>query len=480
MGQGNAARRKDFLLEGGHCAIIGIFFSAANTGYEDLDAAFMALLIDCNLSLDKAHGVFQTVFGSDYDGRRTDTMYARTRQKIEAGDPIIGAGSFVQKVKEHPDLKIIARFVRELETLCKAENRDSRDAGGEIPSETPAGNGTPPQGPDVPSPRPIDPMECLKTGAQIQAMEISVEWLVPGILPARSLTTFTGRAGIGKTMSLLDMADAMSKGNIFLDRQTVKIPICYTDFENPLPVVVDRARKLNITAVYFWLQGSEFPPPRIDSGDYQAYKRLPPGLLIFESLRASQAGDENSSKDMAFVMQRYKELRDCGHTVILIHHTMKANEQSFRGSMAILDLADHVLSFFPVRKPGSDTPIEGDDLDAMTFYLGTKEKTRFSPVKLYVCRAGGRFEVARHPDDQKIEAMAEVLSGQELTKTDFFKAVKKECNFGKDLAGRLLKIGEARGIWECFSKEKKNGYRFRLCEVGGLGYPPKGNTVHLT
>ena len=30
MGQGNAARRKDFLLEGGHCAIIGIFFSAAN------------------------------------------------------------------------------------------------------------------------------------------------------------------------------------------------------------------------------------------------------------------------------------------------------------------------------------------------------------------------------------------------------------------------------------------------------------------
>jgi hypothetical protein len=31
MGQGNAARRKDFLLEGGHCAIIGIFFSAANS-----------------------------------------------------------------------------------------------------------------------------------------------------------------------------------------------------------------------------------------------------------------------------------------------------------------------------------------------------------------------------------------------------------------------------------------------------------------
>ena len=320
--------------------------------------------------------------------------------------------------------------------------------------------------------KPIDPMAFLKTGAQLQKIEVNIEWLVPGILPARSLTTFTGRAGIGKTTLLLDMADAMSKGGIFLGRQTIKIPVYYVDFENPLPVVVDRTRNLNITDVYFWLQGSASPPPRIDSDDYGIYKQLPSGLLIFDSLRASQSGDENSSKDMALAMQRYKELRDCGHAVTLIHHTQKANEQSFRGSMAILDLADHVLSFFPVRKPGSDTPIEGDDLDAMTFYLGTKEKTRFSPVKLYVCRAGGRFELARHPDDERIAAIADVLSGQEFTKTAFLEAVKKQCDFGKELAERLLKVGESRGIWECFPQQKNNALCIRLREVGGFGLPP--------
>jgi hypothetical protein len=267
------------------------------------------------------------------------------------------------------------------------------------------------------------------------------------------------------------MADAMSKGGSFLGRQAVRTPVYYVDFENPLPVVVETARKLNIVEVCFWLQGSESPPPRIDSEEYVAYKQLPPGLLIFDSLRASQMGDENSSRDMALAMQRYKELRDCGHTVVLIHHTQKANEQSFRGSMAILDLADHVLSFFPVRRPGDDTPTEGDDLDAMTFYLGTREKTRFSAVKLYVRRAAGRFEIAEHPDEERLRAMAGVLSGRELVKTEFLKAVKTECGYGKGLADRLLNVGVTRGIWECTRSGRNNAMVYRLSSVAG-GLPP--------
>jgi RecA-family ATPase len=249
----------------------------------------------------------------------------------------------------------------------------------------------------------IDPLPYLKTGAELQAMEITIEWIVQDVIPRRGIITFTGKGGLGKTTFLLDMAAAVSVGVPFLGRTTIKTPVYYVDFENPLPITVDRARTLNITDVRFWLQGLDFPPPRIDSDGYDLYKKLPPGLIIFDSLRASQMGDENSSKDMALAMQRYKELRDYGHTVILIHHTQKANEQSFRGSMAILDLADHVLSFFPVRKPGDDTAIEGDDLDHMTFYLGTREKTRFSPVKLYVRRAGGlRWPLTRTTRNSRI------------------------------------------------------------------------------
>lgn len=142
--------------------------------------------------------------------------------------------------------------------------------------------------------------------------------------------------------------------------------------------------------------------------------------------------------------------------------------------MAILDLADHVLSFFPVRKPGDDTPAEGDDLDAMTFFLGTREKTRFSPVKLYLRRAGGRFDIAGHPDDERVQAIAEVLAAKELTKTDFLKTIKRECGFGKDLAGRLLKVGESRGVWESVPAGKNNATVYRLRLVGGGTPPYKG------
>jgi hypothetical protein len=266
------------------------------------------------------------------------------------------------------------------------------------------------------------------------------------------------------------MASAISKGQLFLGRQTLQLPVYYIDFENPEAIVIDRSRILNITEVLFWLQTSSFPPPRIDSDGYEVYKRLPPGLLIFDSLRASQSGDENSSKDMAFAMQRYKELRDYGHTIILIHHTMKANEQSFRGSMAILDLADHVLSFFPVRKPGDDTAIEGDDLNNMTFFFGTREKTRFAQVKLYMKRANGRFEIAGHPDDEKLEDISALLFGKgQMKQQDIQRLIKDEMGIGKDAALHLLKLGAERELWKV-EKGKNNSNLFSSFRVSS----PKG------
>lgn len=310
-------------------------------------------------------------------------------------------------------------------------------------------------------------MQYLKTGTQLQAMDVSIEWAIEGVLPKNAITIVAGKGGIGKTMLLLDMADSVSKGVPFLDRPTIKMPVYFGDFENPVPVTADRARTLNVTDVLFWLQGFEYPPPRIDSNNYGMWKMLPPGLVIIDSLRASQMGDENSSKDMAFVMQRYKELRDYGHTLEIIHHTIKANEMSFRGSMAILDLADHVLSFFPVRRPGDDTPIEGDDLNTMTFYLGTREKTRFSQVKMYVRRANGRFEIAEHPDDGKLSDMVSLLREHgQLKQQEFLKAINDQLGIGNNAGRRLLRTGTQREIWKITRGEKNS------CLYQFVCYPP--------
>ncbi len=61
--QGNAARRKDFLLEGDHYAITGIFFSAANTPLES---------------------ILERVEGKEYAGRM-DIVHSATQGMNEDG-----------------------------------------------------------------------------------------------------------------------------------------------------------------------------------------------------------------------------------------------------------------------------------------------------------------------------------------------------------------------------------------------------------
>ena len=44
-----------------------------------LDTSFMAFLHECGLPEEKIHRAFQLAFNSDYDERRTQTMYDRAK-----------------------------------------------------------------------------------------------------------------------------------------------------------------------------------------------------------------------------------------------------------------------------------------------------------------------------------------------------------------------------------------------------------------
>lgn len=312
----------------------------------------------------------------------------------------------------------------------------------------------------------LDPFKYLKTGAQLQEMEITINWLIEDLIPEASITTVIGPAGFGKSTVCLNIANAVDRGLSLFGRATVQKHVYVLDFENPLAVDVERARSLDLSGVLFWHTSAEVPPPRIDSPEFEAYKRLPPGLLIVDGHRASQRGDENSSKDTGLVMERWKQLRDLGFTIILIHHTQKANAEVFRGSQALIDQADHCLYFYPVRQPGSEDPVDAEDPDNMTYFLGTKDKTRFKACKVYLKRAGaGRFILAGNPDDEKIELLGALLSGRGgLTQTQIVKAAKDDLDFGKPLTRRLLKRGEERGIWTVTKGDKNSSlYLFSSC-----------------
>ena len=200
----------------------------------------------------------------------------------------------------------------------------------------------------------ISLLSSLESWQHIQSLDIQVEWVVDRLIPKESITLVFGKGGIGKTWLTLDTARCIGSGLPFLGLATIKTPVIFVDFENPLAVLNTRTQKLGDGEnVYFWRASNEkVRPPKLDSKeDWELYKTLPKGsVLIFDTLRASHGKDENASNDMQLIMGRLKELRDMGFTIILLHHTAKNSDKAAKGSTAIVDLADHILGLTLVRK----------------------------------------------------------------------------------------------------------------------------------
>jgi len=80
-------------------------------GYEDIDAAFLAFMIDKNIPLETVKKIFQLIFLHEYDDQRTQYMYEHTKERMQAGEEVRGGGSFIQKIRD--------AGLTEIETLMK-------------------------------------------------------------------------------------------------------------------------------------------------------------------------------------------------------------------------------------------------------------------------------------------------------------------------------------------------------------------------
>jgi len=275
------------------------------------------------------------------------------------------------------------------------------------------------------------PFAYLQKGSDLRQLEIVIEWVIMNLLPKQSITILYGPGGIGKTWLSLILSQAIAAVDNFMGLAAVQMPVVYIDFENPYPVLIDRVKRIGIDDVLFWHNSNEvLKPPRLDSDKWELYKTLPHGsLLIFDTLRASQSKDENDSQHMAFVMQRLKELRDLGFTILLLHHTPKGNDRTYKGSTAIIDLADHALSLHKVRKsnPEGGEIDEDDDHDCL-YRLGTKNKTRYEPFHIFLSFDPEKgFIKSVDPDEADLQAIHEILTDKgPLNQLQLFEIVKTE------------------------------------------------------
>lgn len=302
--------------------------------------------------------------------------------------------------------------------------------------------------------RTFDPAKVLMTGAEMQALELRTEYAIEKLAPRRSLILIHGPGGLAKTWLALCMVKAVSEGKEFLGLKTMQRHVTYVDYENPLPMLVERIRKLEIREARFWHLSASTRPPKLDSDDWVLFKTLPSGLLVFDTARSSFDGDENKSQDVGLVMNRLKELRELDHEIILLHHTPRANERQSKGSTAWEDLSDHVLAFYKVKRETLEETDEEITFDPSALLsLGTGRKTRYEHFRMYLTLDpdNGGFIRSESPDVTAMNVLAEHIRGEGLglNQGDLFEWAK-DAGVGpkkKTSFIALLNRGEREHLW---------------------------------
>ena len=307
----------------------------------------------------------------------------------------------------------------------------------------------------------------LVSWGQLRATEVHVSWLVDRLIPEGAISVIYAPGGTGKSTLALQISSAVAEGRDLFGLRTAKKAAVYLDYENPLPVLVDRIRQLPEGSVLFWHLSAEPHPPLLDSDNFSLLFNLPQeSVLIFDSLRSAFAGDENSSQDVSIVFSRLKQLRDAGYTIILLHHTPKANDKTYKGSTAISDLADHTLCLSRVNDEGQE--IETSELLPDTRYsLSTGLKSRYERYGVFLFFDGKQFTLAPDPNQEALREIHEyLLSEGPKLQAELRKWMSDNLGI-KNLQKRLslLRKGENR-FWTVTQENRKKPKLYTAIDFG--------------
>lgn len=252
-----------------------------------------------------------------------------------------------------------------------------------------------------PKMRSVTEVESIRTYAAQK-----IDWLVDGLIAAGTVTLITGESGSGKSTVATAICSASERGVNFAGLATQRRPVLVLDRENPLSIVVDRFDRLGVNdSLNFKYWGGwaaeEAPAPfsPIVIAWVQACEPKP--LIVVDSLVAFLEGDENSATEVRAYMNGFRRLADIGATVIILHHSGKAEtSKEYRGSSDIkasIDVGYHLANL--------------GDSSRLTMLRLRAFKARFSvqtEVVLHYADGGFRMDT-RGPVLTVTEALRELL-----------------------------------------------------------------------
>jgi hypothetical protein len=220
-------------------------------------------------------------------------------------------------------------------------------------------------------------------------MDGTVEWLVDGMIPRKSVNLISAESGTGKTWLAYAIAGAVAHGVSFLEQEVHQTPVLYLDGENPLTVVKRNLLDLGIKEtpnLNVWAGWNVEPPPAPDDPRIISFVRDHQPLLLWDSLVEFGECDEQSSTEVRAFVKKFRYLTHQGATVIVLHHTGKSQgSKQYRGSSDIKASVDMAYVVTGSTRHGklhrlTMTPFKSRIAPGQTFGMEFRERKGFVSV----------------------------------------------------------------------------------------------------
>jgi predicted ATP-dependent serine protease len=178
----------------------------------------------------------------------------------------------------------------------------------------------------------------------VWGLEARLDWCVADMIAQGSVTLICSESGVGKTWLGYYIAGCVAHGWPVASREVRQSKVLYVDGENPLYVVKQRLNDLGIqetSELHIWGGWYANPPEGPDSQLVTDFARKHKPLIIFDSLIEFHPGSEQSSTETRAFMRYFRALANLGATVIVLHHSGKAETAKiYRGSSDIKAAVD--------------------------------------------------------------------------------------------------------------------------------------------
>jgi hypothetical protein len=172
----------------------------------------------------------------------------------------------------------------------------------------------------------------------------SIHYLEEPLLVEGAVAALTGAPGSGKSSLVCAIARRLHQFGR---------PVLILDRENPKVVIEDRFRRLDMTddeTFHVWGGWLDEEAPQLASPIVLDWVRRcsPTPLIIIDSMRPFNGGDENSASDTRTFLNQARKVANLGATPWVLHHDGKSETaKDYRGSSdfpAAIDIGFHVTN----------------------------------------------------------------------------------------------------------------------------------------